>query len=150
MVDLSISYKTLDEILKYKRCQTSAEEIFRLARNWSNVFKERRLKELTYEDVCSFSRVFYFKSNDLDRMRNELIFWLRNNKGFYNDNVELMCNRMQEAVDMEAEATGQVRFPYINWIPRYGGMMKIAIPKNRTQLQFIRMNNIALPCNQDE
>ena len=151
MVDLSISYKTLDEILKYKRIYaTNAEEIFRLARNWSNVFKEKRLKELTYEEVCRLSEVFYFKTNELDKMRNEIAYWLRNHQPFYNDNIELMCNRMREAVIVEAEATGQAQFPYINWIPRFGGLMKVAAPKYQTQLQFIRNNNIALPCNQDE
>ena len=144
----SITQPKLQEILTFKKARITAQEIFDLCRSWDDVYKEDRLKEMPYDDIVRFSDVFLFKGVDLSHCRNELVYWIRNHKDFYNDHPEIMRQRMLDAlndINAEREEQGVDPFPAINMIPQYGGRMQKSGNGAFQENDFWRRNADELP-----
>ena len=93
--------------------------------NWSNVYKHERLRSMGLEGIQLFHDIFYWGDDyiTLDRCRNKLIDWLSKHKEFYNDDANIVHERMIRARN-EANVRYGTTFPFINWIPEYGGMLR--------------------------
>ena len=111
-------------VMKHLRVKTPWSEIKDLYEKWDDVFKYDHFKFLTYCDMMNLSQVFHLKGKDMNRARNEFIYFLKNHQEFYNDDLQVVYQRMCEAREqyntIRAEA-GNLPIPFINWIPEYGG-----------------------------
>jgi hypothetical protein len=111
-------------VMRHLHVRTPWSEIKGCYENWDDVFKQDHYKFISYGDMLNLSQVFYFKGKDMARSRNEFIHFLRNHQEFYNDDLQIVYQRMCEAREqyntVRAEA-GNLPIPFINWIPEYGG-----------------------------
>ena len=110
-------------VLKHLHSRLRPEDVWRTYDNWENIYKENRLKQLTLEECVEIAKVIGVRSERLAGARNEIIYFLRNNQKFYNDNVNVMCERMRVALQ-KANEEGNVRSPALNWLPEYGGIIQ--------------------------
>ena len=111
-------------VMRHLRVRTPWCEIKDCYENWDDVFKLDHYKFITYGDMMNLSQVFHFKGKDMTRSRNEFIYFLKNHQEFYNDDLQVVYQRMYDAREeynnVRAEA-GNLPIPFINWIPEYGG-----------------------------
>ena len=110
-------------VLKYMHSRIVPEALWTIYDNWENIYKESRLKELTLQECIQIASVIGVKSDRLTGARNEIIYFLRNNQQFYNDDVGVMCERMHDAL-RRANESSQVKSPALNWLPEYGGIIQ--------------------------
>ena len=119
--------------LKIKKA--SWNEVKNYAENYADMYKDEVLQDsLTLEILMNFDAVFYWGDHNItaERARAKLIDWIRKHKEFYNDDPEIMFNRMVEILKVEnAKWKAKQRpnakwtdIPYINWLPGYGGMIR--------------------------
>ena len=90
-----------------------------------NMFKPDAFPYFTDEAFEHLNEVFHFKSRTMDRCRTEFMTWLKKHQEFYNDNLEVVYNRMKETLAsyqqyQQEQGIAHV-IEYINWIPQYGG-----------------------------
>ena len=117
--------EAMQQVFNFLKIRVPWAEVRNAVENWSNVYKHENLRLLTLEDLMHFNDIFYFGDNDItfDTCKNRLIDWISKHKEFYNDDPSVVYGRMVEARN-QANARYRVEFPYINWIPEYGGMIR--------------------------
>lgn len=112
-----------EAVLKHMHSRLVPEEIWRVYDNWQDIYKEKRLRELTLEECITMSQVIGVKSARLTNIRNEIIYFMRNHQQFYNDDVQVMCQRLREALNQANERAGR-ECPVLNWLPEFGGLVQ--------------------------
>ena len=124
-----------DIFTRMKIRNVSWDEIKNYAENYSDQYKDDVLQEmLTLEALVQFDKVFYWGDANItyDVARHKLIDWIRKHKEFYNDDPEVIYNRMVEIIEHDnKELRKNLRknqkwkdIKYINWLPRWGGMIR--------------------------
>lgn len=130
------------EAHKIKACsyaQFKAEAL-----NYDNTYKKTGLTSVTLEQVKKLSTIFYFRHRDFTSMRKQLMAWLKDYPQFYNDDIEVVYNRMIQKLheyqhfQLQQHHLRQV-CPYINWVPEFGGNV---LPSRPTQDQWHKQQSV--------
>ena len=142
---MEIDDAKMAEVLKYMRVQTPWEKIKALYENWEDIFKENHFKNLGLADLHVLSAVFYFKGEEVEHCTNQFIYFLRNHQEFYNDNIVIVFQRMQSALEefnTEALENGQKVVPFINWLPDFGGKITYKPIRNKAEYEWHKENDV--------
>ena len=110
-------------------------QIKNYAENYSNQYKDDVLQRiLTLNVLVEFDKIFYWGDVNItyDGAKHKLIDWIRKHKEFYNDNPEVIYNRMLSVIEEDNRVLRQSLrknqkwedIKYINWLPRWGGMIR--------------------------
>ena len=105
------------------------------ADDYQNKFKDDVLQEsIDLDAIQAFDEIFDWGDHNitLDRAKAKLVDWIRKHKEFYNDDLRITYNRMKETLaEKNAEMHSKIRrnakwtdYPYINWLPEYGGRLR--------------------------
>lgn len=135
----------MEAVLKYHKVRASWGDIKATYDNWTNVYKHDHFQFLSLFEAQQMAQVFHFKSGDLYRCRNELMNFLSKHKQFYNDNLEIVYQRMvaaREEYNTKLAAINKLPIPFINWIPIYGGSVQASIQRN-AEMEWHRRNQVA-------
>ena len=132
---------TMEEVFRHLKIKKSWEEVENLYYNWPNYYKHDRYKNLSVPELQAISQVFEFKSNIIYTQRNQFIDFLSKNKEFYNDDLDIVIDRMIKKRDELARQYGYV-LPHLNWYPEYGGMMQDPQIMRNRELNYRNDNNI--------
>ena len=121
---MSIDAAKMNEVFKYLKIKNhSWEEVYDHYENWEDHYKHDHHRNLTVKDIKAISVVYEWKSNDIYKQRAQFSDFLAKNKEFYNDDLKIVIQRMISKRDELSEQYG-IQFPYINWLPEYGGLMQ--------------------------
>ena len=120
---MSIDAETMNQVFKYLKIKKNWNEVQELYENWANCYKHDRYQNLSSQELQAITQVFDFKSNIIYTQRNKFIDFLAKNKEFYNDDLDVVIERMKNRRDELAIEYGYA-LPYINWYPEYGGMLQ--------------------------
>ena len=120
---MSIDANTMNQVFKYLKIKKDWNEVQELYQNWANCYKHDRYQNLSVQELQAISQVFEFKTNIIYTQKNKFIDFLAKNKEFYNDDLDVVIERMRKRRDELAIEYGHT-LPYINWYPEYGGMMQ--------------------------
>jgi hypothetical protein len=131
----------MNQVFQHLKIKKSWEEVENLYYNWPNYYKHDRYKNLSVQELEAISQVFEFKSNIIYTRRNQFIDFLSKNKEFYNDDLDIVINRMIKKRDELATQYGYV-LPCLNWYPEYGGMMQDPKIMRNRELNYRDNNNI--------
>ena len=114
----------MNEVLRLLKIKHSWEEIREMTENYENIYKHDHLMRMPLNAILLFNDIFDYGENaTFERCRNCLIDWLSKHKEFYNDNANIVHERMVQARERYYNETG-TQYPFINWIPEYGGMIR--------------------------
>ena len=122
-------------VFRYLRVQTSFEKIMETYDHWADIFKKEPFSALTMEQLEQLGEVFFFKTDGIQRCRNEFMYFIKQNQEFYNDELPVVIDRLKNARERYNLAhPNDEAIPFINWIPIYGG--KIQHAKTRAQAEY--------------
>ena len=115
----------MNGVLKQFKIRHSWAEIRAMVEDFDNVYKYDNLQMLDMDAIKGFWDVFYYGDTNVtfDQCKAKLIDWISKHKEIYNDDWAVMHARMEEKIAEANEKYG-CNFPYINWIPEYGGMIR--------------------------
>ena len=137
-------------VLSYLGSRMTWEKIRDTYENWADIFKPDRFKWLGLRDLDELAKVFYFKGQDIARCRNEFIYFLKQYQEFYNDNIEIVFQRMveaREAYNTHLAQSGHLPIPFVNWIPDYGGRIQ-GSKRHQGEMEWHRENQIPFELDQ--
>ena len=120
---MSIDAETMNQVFKHLKIKKNWNEVQELYENWANCYKHDRYQNLSSQELQAITQVFDFKSNIIYTQRNKFIDFLAKNKEFYNDDLDVVIERMKNRRDELAIQYGY-ELPCINWYPEYGGMLQ--------------------------
>ena len=138
---MSIDAARMQEVFKHLKIKKSWEEVAEVYQRWDDQYKHSRYQDMSFIEAQQLSNVFFFKSNNLYKQRNQFVDFLSKNKEFYNDNLEIVIQRLIKKRDELAVRYGYA-CRYINWYPDFGGMLyDPKIMRNR-EYEWRSNNNI--------
>ena len=138
---MSIDAARMQEVFKHLKIKKNWEEVEELYNNWSDQYKHDRYQNMSYIELQQVSNIFCFKTNVIYKQRNQFVDFLAKNKEFYNDNLEIVIQRLIKKRDELAVRYGYA-CRYINWYPDFGGMLyDPRIMRNR-EYEWRSNNNI--------
>ena len=132
------------QVLKHCHVKAAWEDIKTLYENWEDTYKEDHFKNLAIADLQILSAVFFFKGEEVENCTNQFIYFLRNHQRFYNDDIHIVFQRMQMALEefnTEALANGHKVVPYVNWIPAFGGKITYRPIRNKAEYEWHKDND---------
>ena len=115
----------MEAVLRKLRVNTPWWKIKEMYEQWENTYKADAHQNIGQQAFEHFATVFHFKSRTADKCRGELMYWLKQHQEFYNDNLEIVYNRMKSKLEefqsMQLQSGCVNVIEYINWMPQYGG-----------------------------
>ena len=145
---MEVDDEKMATVLKFLHLRKDWAEIKQVYENWEDTFKENHFKKLGLEDLRILSEVFFFKGESLESNVNQFICFLRRNQQFYNDNIETVFNRMRvtlDAFNAQARDRGEREYPFINWLPAFGGKLQHGPTRNKAEYDWHRRNKVPFP-----
>lgn len=133
----------MQKVLDYHKVKVPWAKLEATYAGWSDVYKQERLQAWGLPEIRELSQVFEFTGATLTACRNQLINWLSKNKMFYNDDFHVVVQRIRDELarfnDVQIRL-GNKCFPYINWLPQYGGMLQL--PRRSAELSWRQRNQV--------
>lgn len=131
----------MDKVLKSKRSNLRWEEIKQSYENWRPKFTNEVVNRINNTQLCQVSKVFFFTETTNFQCKRELNTWLKNFPEFFAEDFDAIISNIQKAL---TEYDSQVPYPYINFIPEYGGLINQKRKKKDEQMRFNASNGISL------
>ena len=137
----NIDAATMNEVFKHLKIKKTWEEVTKMYLDWDNVYKHDQFQYLDPEELRQISSVYEFKSPIIYMQRRQFIDFLSKNKEFYNDNLDIVIDRIRGKLQELSVRYGHA-LPYINWYPEYGGMMQDPKIMKTREADWRKLNNI--------
>lgn len=139
----NIDEDRLDLVFKLFKKKIDPKVICHAYRHYEDIYKHDLLRQASLEDLAGFSDVFYFQRETFEGCKRQFIDFISKHKEFYNDDPEVMHDRMMETlneINENRENDGLAPVPFINLLPAYGGKVANKKALKQCMMNFYRDN----------
>ena len=109
--------------------------------NYQPSFDPSLFTNMPLEVLQQFATVFYFKKSTIFDCRRELSLFVKNVPKFYGDSLEEIFRKMIGCLSFYNQQNCTA-YPYINWIPAFGGLLKEQDNEDYAQTKFMIDNRV--------
>ena len=134
-----IDNKKMQEVFNYHKLRIPWNKIQETYDRWEDVYKHDRVQSWTLVELLQLKQVFHFTGTTFLACKNQFTNWLSKHQEFYNDDINVICQRMQRELDNFNTRTN-LNVPYLNWLPQFGGLIQASNP--RAEIQWRQKNQV--------
>ena len=131
----------MNNVLRKLRFNIRWNELMEEYVNYTPSFSPKLFNEMNSAQLVWFRGVFHFKKSDALGARKELSNYVRNYPEFYGDSLEEVYAKMCGVLKYFNEVH-RTQFPFVNWLPDYGGLLQPPQHGDAQQIDFMRQHAI--------
>lgn len=136
---MEIDSVKMNKVLKSFRSSLTWETLRQAYQDYRPKYNASLINNANLEELQKFSEIFHFATSTLPQYKTELNRWLKSYPSFFADNTDEIISNIRNALE-EFNRNSVHTYNYINWIPMYGGILKI--PEKNAQIKWRRINGI--------
>lgn len=135
-----IDPERMNQVLRRRRLTLTWEDLLDEYARLRPRYRPELFSHMTIQDVQLFSRIFEFKKTNIMQCRRELSGFVKSFPEFYGDSLDEVFAGMSAQLK-KFNQERRMNFPYVNWLPDYGGMIQPQ-PNGDEQIRFMEQNGI--------
>ena len=136
-----IDAERMNKVLRRRRLNLRWDELWEMYVNYQPSCSEL-FGRMDVRDVVKFGCCFRFSTSNLTQMRKELAKFVKDFPEFCGDSLDEVVLKMYYRLQ-EYNGEHGTRFPCVNWIPDYGGMLQQPDPNE--QIRWMQERGIPCP-----